>query len=249
MVELPNVFVSSGWQLGREPSGGYQRGWGMEFGDLTAQVEADSLFQAAIAASEGLSILDRHRRTNLFLLTRFFLSRLKSQNIVEFGSYRGGSALFLSFLLKELHPGARIYSLDTFEGMPATDKSIDAHSAGDFKDADIDNFRRARDRWGLDNLEIIPGLFEDTFPKLAAGGIEIGLAHIDCDIYSAVKYSIAACWPHMVAGGYVILDDATTSSCLGATQAVEELIMERKVFCEQIFPHFVFRANPPLSFR
>ena len=38
-------------------------------------------------------------------------------------------------------------------------------------------------------------------------------------------------------------DDGEVSSCLGATQAVEELIMERHLHSEQIWPHFVFRAR------
>jgi hypothetical protein len=47
----------------------------------------------------------------------------------------------------------------------------------------------------------------------------------------------------MCKGGYLVYDDAHISSCIGATQAVEELIMERRVHCEQIWPHFVFRAG------
>ena len=47
----------------------------------------------------------------------------------------------------------------------------------------------------------------------------------------------------MTSGGYVAYDDADVSSCIGATQAVEELIIERRIHCEQIWPHFVFRAG------
>ena len=46
-------------------------------------------------------------------------------------------------------------------------------------------------------------------------------------------------------GGYVVYNDVETSSCLGATQAVEELNMERRMYSEQIWPHFVFRAYVP----
>ena len=70
-----------------------------------------------------------------------------------------------------------------------------------------------------------------------------GLAHIDCDIYSAVKYCQDTMWDQMCKGGYLVYDDALVSSCIGATQAVEELIMERRVHCEQIWPHAVFRVG------
>ena len=44
-------------------------------------------------------------------------------------------------------------------------------------------------------------------------------------------------------GTHVIFDDATVSSCLGATEAVESLLIRRDgLNAEQIWPHFVFRA-------
>ena len=47
----------------------------------------------------------------------------------------------------------------------------------------------------------------------------------------------------MVPGGYLAFDDATVSSCLGATEAVESLLIRRDgLNAEQIWPHFVFRA-------
>jgi hypothetical protein len=47
----------------------------------------------------------------------------------------------------------------------------------------------------------------------------------------------------MIPGGYLVFDDATVSSCLGATEAVEDLLIRRDgLNSEQIFPHFVFRA-------
>ncbi len=48
--------------------------------------------------------------------------------------------------------------------------------------------------------------------------------------------------PVMVPGGYLVFDDATYSSCLGATEAVESLLVRRDgLNSEQISPQFVFR--------
>jgi hypothetical protein len=47
----------------------------------------------------------------------------------------------------------------------------------------------------------------------------------------------------MTPGGYVINDDATEPTCPGATQAVEEMIRERNVSIEQVWPHIVVRAH------
>jgi hypothetical protein len=71
------------------------------------------------------------------------------------------------------------------------------------------------------------------------------LAHIDCDVYDAVAYAWETVQPCMAPGGYVVFDDAHTSGCLGATEAVEELVIRRDgLHCEQIWPHFVFRVWP-----
>jgi len=67
--------------------------------------------------------------------------------------------------------------------------------------------------------------------------------HIDCDIRSAVAYSYNVVRPFTVPGGYLVFDDATVSSCLGATEVVEEQVVGRDgLRSEQIYPHYVFRA-------
>jgi hypothetical protein len=72
----------------------------------------------------------------------------------------------------------------------------------------------------------------------------VALAHIDSDIYTAVASAYEAVMPHMVEGAYLVFDDATVASCLGATEAVEELVIRRdNMHAEQIFPQFVFRAG------
>src|SRR6202041_3540957 len=117
-------------------------------------------------------------------------------------------------------PEAKVYALDTFGGMPKTDKTIDAHSAGDFSDTSLEALNQRINELELKNLFPVKGLFQETFPDLAPGE-KFGLAHLDADIYSAIKYAQDAVWPRMTKGGYVVYDDADVSSCIGATQAVE----------------------------
>jgi len=183
------------------------------------------------------------KRMDLFLILTRFLGRLEHHNIIEFGSYRGGNALFMAWILRELHPEAKVYACDTYAGMPATDLTRDAHYAGDFADTSQADLEARRDALGLTNLIVVRGRFEDTFPEIAASGVTFGLAHIDCDIYSAVKYAQEQVWPHMTKGGYVVYDDADAPTCIGATEAVEELIMDRRLHAEQVWPHWVFRAG------
>jgi 2-polyprenyl-3-methyl-5-hydroxy-6-metoxy-1,4-benzoquinol methylase len=67
------------------------------------------------------------------------------------------------------------------------------------------------------------------------------LVHVDCDIYSAVRYAIGVARSKL-RGGYLVFDDVLHGSCLGAMQAVEEELYHReKLVAEQVFPHLVFR--------
>jgi predicted O-methyltransferase YrrM len=228
---------------GRNVQDGYSRGVGLQFGTLADAIRKDPVYAEAVSLAHGRTIVAEHNRMNLFLILRAFLDDVPG-HVIEFGSYKGGNAIFMASVLKQLHPGRRIWSLDTFTGMPDTDLTVDAHHKGDFQDVDLDEMRRFVARKGLDNLEFVPGLFQDTSEAVLAEAGQIALAHIDCDIYSAVAYSYDVVRPRMAPGGYIAFDDACFSSCLGATEAVEELLIRRDALhAEQIYPHFVFRAG------
>ena len=163
-------------------------------------------------------------------------------DVIEFGSYRGGSAIFIAYILKKLYPNKRIYALDTYAGMPFTDKNYDAHNVGDFSTVDFEELKNRVIELDLKNLILVKGLFENTTSKVLTKSSGISLAHIDCDISSSVRYSYTAVCPYMVNGGYIVFDDATVSSCIGATDVVENIVIRRDGRnSEQIWPHFVFR--------
>jgi hypothetical protein len=243
---LPRVdWVAPGVRKGRVPREGYMRGWGIQYKDVRDAVRADPIYRDALALANGRSVMAEDNRINLFLILRHFVSAIPFGHIVEFGSYRCGNAMFMARVLQRMGSAARVYALDTFAGMPATDASIDAHSAGDFRDVSVDEIRAAMASAGVDNVDLVQGRFEDTAaPLMQRLGQSVALAHIDSDIYSAIATAYDAVRPHMVRGGYYVFDDATVSSCLGATEAVEELVVRRDwLHAEQIFPQLVFRAG------
>lgn len=231
-----------GIRHGRNVYEGYQRGWGLQFGGLREKILKDSLYKEAFAVARDRTIMSEENRMNIFLLLRFFLDKIPFGHIVEYGSYRGGSAIFMAYVVQKLYPGMKVFALDSFEGMPQTDKNIDAHNEGDFSDVDLGRLQRRVNELKLDNLVLIKGFFEDTNDSVMEIAGKIRLAHIDCDIAPAVKYSYEGVKPFIVDGGYIVFDDATVSSCIGATEVVEDLIIRRDgKNSEQIFPHFVFR--------
>jgi predicted O-methyltransferase YrrM len=241
---LPEMMgMSKGLRQGRNVYEGYQRGWGLQFGGLRDKILSDTLYKEAFAVASDRTIMSEENRMNIFLLLRFFLDKVPFGHIVEYGAYRGGSAIFIAYIAQKLYPSMNVFALDTFEGMPQTDKTVDAHNAGDFSDADFSTLQRRVEELKLHNLMLVKGLFEDTNNTVMAQAGKISLAHIDCDIAPAVKYSYDAVAPFMVDGGYIVFDDATVSSCIGATEVVEDLLIRRdRLNSEQIWPHYVFRA-------
>lgn len=221
-----------------EGHGGMIRGWGLEYGELRRRVSRDPLYRRARRAANGRSILSELRRINLFLIIRFYFAGLTSKDIAELGVYRGGNVFFMATLLQELYPGAKVYAFDTYEGMPETKRGIDLHAAGDFADASLAEIVAAAEQRGIRNIEFVKGDVRET---LATFKTSIGLGHIDLDIYDPIAFAQNVLWENLVTGGYLVYDDATTGSCLGATRAVEDFLVKQNVHSDQIFPHFVFR--------
>lgn len=242
LLRLPLPGIRKGVSL----HDGAARGISIQLDKLQAFCEADPLFYGARRAAHGLSLVTRERFLNMFILLKYYLPQLDGHgDIIEFGTFRGGMALFMAYLLKFTKSSRRVYALDTFEGMPLTENSQDYHKQGDFKEENVmEELLRRKNTFGLDNLVLVKGLFKDTVPTLFREGVSFALAHIDCDIYDAVAYSYERVKDHMVAGGYVVFDDPLTASCQGAMAAVEELLYHRdKLHAEQVYPHMVFRLG------
>jgi predicted O-methyltransferase YrrM len=245
-ITLPPFVEASERLRGRNVRAGYQRGWGLQFGDLHGQILKDDLYQHALERAKGRTVVSEWNRMNLYLILRLGFNGLAPGHILEFGAYRGGNAIFMAEVCKVLHPGTKIYAFDTFEGMPAVDTSRDAHRAGNFADIGLEELKELIAKYDLSNLELVRGTFEST-AKTALDQIKsVRLAHIDCDIYSAVVHSYDVTIPYMVEGGYWAFDDALYSSCIGAMEAIEEVVIQRDGrFAEQSWPHLVYRNFSP----
>jgi Macrocin-O-methyltransferase (TylF) len=230
---------------GRSVRDGYLRGCGIQFGNIRKLCAADSVFARAhgLARSRSYAITDDNL-CNLFLLIRFFLPSLPPGHIVEFGTDRGGSAIFMAIAAHAFCPGTKVFAFDSFAGMPETDPQRDVHKKGDFHLASEEDLRLFASRAGVGNLELVKGLFDETIPAVLPSIGPLRLSHIDCDLYDSVGMSYDGSKPQMVQGGYIVFDDPLLSSCLGAFEAVEKLVVRRDgLHAEQVFPHLVYRIS------
>jgi hypothetical protein len=237
---MPNAIIR-----GRNIRDGYIRACGIGRGNVRALCEADPLFQRAIGAAKDRTLVDYTKFLNFYMLMTISLPTLPFGHIAEFGAYKGGSALFFAVVAAELYPDMKVFAFDTFEGMPETDSGHDAHSKGSFA-ASEDELRSQIQRLGLQNLELVKGLFGETMPRTLPSLGQLRMCHIDADIYESVATAYDGSKPYMVPGGYFVFDDPLAEDCLGAFEAVEDLVIGRDgLHAEQVFPHLVYRA--PIS--
>ncbi|MGA7866334.1 MAG: class I SAM-dependent methyltransferase, partial [Stellaceae bacterium] len=150
--------------------------------------------------------------------------------------------IFMAALAERLLPGVEVIGFDTFRGMPATDRAVDAHRPGGFSDVDITELREYVQWLGLQNLTFVQGYFEETALAVLQQRRSVAFCHIDCDIRSAVEYAYDVTRPYMVPGGYWVFDDPFAADCIGAAEAVEDILIRRDgLNSEQLYPHYVFR--------
>jgi predicted O-methyltransferase YrrM len=236
--------MPDGMIRGRNIKEGYIRGCGLVFGDMTEHLLKDKYFTHAfnVARSRKGSVTDL-RLCNLWLLVKYHLENIQGNAIVEFGTANGSSAFLLAIAAHLFRPDLTVICFDTFSGMPDTDTHRDAHSKGDFSEANYDELVSLARDLGLTNLIFVKGMLQETAPSILPQWQPIRLAHIDVDIYSSISDAYNIVKHFMAPGGYFVFDDPLAASCLGAFEAVEDLLIVRDgLHAEQVEPQLVFRA-------
>jgi len=87
------------------------------------------------------------------------------------------------------------------------------------KDVVIDNLRIFEIDICSNNIELIPGLVQQTI----VDDFPVALAHIDLDWYEPVKHTLFQIFPRLSRGGMIIIDDYYDWG--GCTKAVEEFLL------------------------
>ena len=74
---------------------------------------------------------------------------------------------------------------------------------------------------GLDNVELLEGIFPDETGDRIAGET-FRLCHCDVDVYESAKGVLDWVWPRLSPGGVVVFDDYGFPACPGVTKLVDE---------------------------
>lgn len=200
--------------------------------DLVTIIGAPELRRMVRTAhAEGLETLLDYQRLALLVSAVRECQPLPG-DVIEFGSYRGGSAAVIGQVLRG--SGKTLHVCDSFEGLPAPTAEDNYHQTADFNDTSAGRVQAGLARLGIP-AQMHVGFFSDVLPSM--GDLRFAFAHIDVDLYESVMTCVEYCYPRMAAGGIIIFDDYSAPTCEGAKRAVDEFFANR--------PDEVMRLSAP----
>jgi O-methyltransferase len=147
-------------------------------------------------------------------------------DVIEAGTWRGGASILARATLDALGDDRAVWVADSFQGFPAPDG--DHPDRGnlapvDYLSVPLEQVRENFARLGYeDGVRFVPGFFEDTLPGLA--GERWSVVRLDGDTYEATWTALAALYPGLAVGGYLIVDDyGALEECRRAVAEFREL--------------------------
>jgi O-methyltransferase len=160
-------------------------------------------------------------------------------DLIEAGVWRGGATVFMRGLLEARGDTTRtVWAADSFRGLPTSAESGYEADVGDEQwaedewwEASLDSVKCTFERYGLldERVKFLVGWFRDTLPSAPIA--ELALIRLDADMYGSTMDALAALYPKLSIGGYVIVDDYWLPRCRAAVddyrrehQIADELI-------------------------
>lgn len=193
-------------------------------------VPDDAEFAALLERVRPHSMLGEARLFSLFELAKKIGEANVPGAVVECGVARGGSLALLSNVAND----RKVYGFDTFEGMPQPTEEdtlggVPANQTGwgaGTCDGPTEHVRMVVDKIGAgQNVELIPGFFQETLPEWKGKIGAIALLHFDGDWYESAKTVFDHLYDSVAVGGYIQIDDY--SYWEGCRKAVDEFRSKR----------------------
>lgn len=150
-------------------------------------------------------------------------------DMVEIGTWRGGTSLVISAAAREFRPNSRVYLCDTFTGIALASDNDNYHKNGDFGDASRQHVQDLLSAQGLDNFTLLEGIFPYDTGHLIDSE-KISFLHIDVDTYAGYLAILRWAQHKLVDNAIMVFDDYSALTCLGARKAVDEYFANRTDF-------------------
>lgn len=187
----------------------------------------DDLFWSLYDKWRGQTLIPPERLFTAYSALKWILENNIDGDIVECGTFRGGSFCFFidaSHALSQRKK--RFWAYDTFNGFPKDVKDMtitgpfasDAWHTDDFSQIfrnNILNSAAARD-----DINMVSGSVLETIPTHVPD--KIAFLHLDTDYYEATRHELEHLYDRVTNGGAIMIDDYGHFE--GARRAVDEFI-------------------------
>ena len=167
-----------------------------------ATAAADASFEALWPRVRSHTLLGRHKARSLYDLVATVPPHL---DVAECGVFRGGMVLMMA--LQSANMSRRIWAFDSFEGLPGERHPGETcyYQTGALQ-ADESCVRDLlAENHAFERVCIRKGNFESTLnsPEIP----QLGLVHVDCDVYTSAKVCIDRLYDRLAPGGIMVFDD------------------------------------------
>ena len=198
----------------------------------------DSAFCKTYAAIKDYTLVGLYRSWELWSLVEQ-TAKLPEGDILEVGTWRGGSGCLMARRARDLLPGTHVWLADTFSGVVKAGEIDGGYVDGAHADASERDVMVLADHLSV-KVGILKGFFpDDTGHEIAE--LRFRLCHIDVDVQQSARDILEWVWPRLVAGGVVVFDDYGVNSCPGITRLVNEVAqLPDRLFIYNSNSHAIF---------
>jgi hypothetical protein len=186
-------------------------------GAASTPLSDDVEFQEILEVIRPYTMVSEARLLSLYTLAKDVLAREVPGNFVECGVAAGGASALLAAALKRHSKSPRkLFSFDTFEGMPPA-SAEDTHGGEHAEStgwgagtcsAPIDSLLEAAEKLGArDMVEPVQGLFSETLPAYKGRIGPIAFLHVDGDWYASTRDVLDNLYDQVTPGGRMQVDD------------------------------------------
>ena len=177
----------------------------------------DAEFRELLAAIRPYTMLSEQRLYSLYTLARGVCERDLPGNFVECGVAAGGSSALLAYVIKKYsRQPRRLFSFDSFSGMPEPGE-LDAHQGTGAEStgwgtgtcsAPEESVRQICSRLGVSELvTTVKGYFQDTLPRMRDWVGMLAFLHLDGDWYQSTRDILDNLYDRLLPGALLQVDD------------------------------------------
>lgn len=175
-------------------------------------------FLEIVNAIRPYTLLGEIRLFSLYSLAKKICIEDIPGNFVECGSYKGGAAALLAFVIKHYSLRPRLlYACDTFEGMPeptevdiynGTPANLTGFGVGTLKAPITENLQSVCKLLNVKDIVVpVKGLFAQTLPQYKSEIGSIALLHADGDWYESTMDIFNTLYDSVAPNGMIQVDD------------------------------------------